>query len=412
MGVYIKIDRKITASLLGIFFVVLMFIISEVTCYFLSKKNINYSGGEEVLEKLATSRIDKNFKMGIFPSDPPVQNSSWINKKKTTKVDEIICQTPVEEFAIWNPDSSDCYPNQMKDWSYNGFYNRLTPNNYNPSSCYKVGNKKIFNVSYRIDKYGRRISTQPRIDKDLNYMLFLGGSFVSGQGVQDEETLPSQMAKWFPNYRMYNYGIPGSGLSTLYALTLMENLKKEINEPQGIVLYFYFDFDMNRLAQTLRGDGDFLSASQPELRENSDGGIQISSRSNLAFKIRKRFYDFLRKSYTLSYFNIDFPKPSQRHFALFSRALSIMAQKYKSDYGAKEFIVVAYPNSGYYFPELKKKLEADKVRYIDFSDWRLGDIVEGRPYFQCDMHPTAESHKVFAKFLSKAITDSKLIENK
>jgi len=74
-------------------------------------------------------------------------------------------------------------------------------------------NKKLaYNVTYTIDKKGLRISPLTEKNTFNKCVLFFGGSFTYGEGVEDHETMPYLVQDLSGNqYRSYNFGFHGFG---------------------------------------------------------------------------------------------------------------------------------------------------------------------------------------------------------
>ncbi len=90
----------------------------------------------------------------------------------------------------------------------------------------------------RYDNYKRRVSSSPfnKNSKD-HFNLFFGGSFLNGDGVADEFTLPSQIQAGLAHYQSYNYCIDGG--SAVHALTLASRrqLASQIPQKSGNVFF-------------------------------------------------------------------------------------------------------------------------------------------------------------------------------
>jgi hypothetical protein len=69
----------------------------------------------------------------------------------------------------------------------------------------------IYDAIYTIDENGLRISPKLNKDSSLN-IIFLGGSFTFGDGLMDQETLPSKFEILEKGkYSTYNFGLSGTG---------------------------------------------------------------------------------------------------------------------------------------------------------------------------------------------------------
>ena len=67
----------------------------------------------------------------------------------------------------------------------------------------------VYRQTYTFDQYGGRTTLSAPAGSDL--YLFLGDSFMFGQGLKDEETMASQFARATGNsVRVLNFGVPGN----------------------------------------------------------------------------------------------------------------------------------------------------------------------------------------------------------
>ncbi|OQY36439.1 MAG: hypothetical protein B6243_03195 [Anaerolineaceae bacterium 4572_5.2] len=99
------------------------------------------------------------------------------------------------------------------------------------NSIKKLGDDLIYDVEYSIDQYSRRevpglefrvsgsetSNTKPETRNQ--FILFFGGSFIFGEGLNDDETLPAHVGRLAPRYRPYNYGLSGYGPQQMLANT-------------------------------------------------------------------------------------------------------------------------------------------------------------------------------------------------
>lgn len=82
--------------------------------------------------------------------------------------------------------------------------------NFNKKNSSYIQKFAEYSVNTRIDQFGNRVT--PTSDfQSINQLLFLGDSFTFGQGVKDDETIPSLVCKQIKS-QCINLGIPGSGL--------------------------------------------------------------------------------------------------------------------------------------------------------------------------------------------------------
>jgi hypothetical protein len=154
----------------------------------------------------------------------------------------------------------------------------------------------IYDAVYTTDEFGRRVV----IDEDdagaERHAVFMGGSFVFGDGVNDGETLPSQFAAVTRGYTVYNYGVSGYGAQHMYALLHSGRLRQEVPEAAGFMVYCMFPEHIDRAAGTyltMRWGKWFPRYVLLEERITHTGSFEESQ------PVRTRVYDLIRCSPTL-----------------------------------------------------------------------------------------------------------------
>ena len=89
----------------------------------------------------------------------------------------------------------------------------LGANLIRPNATEYLDNKLIYKVSYSTNEYGlRRSMSGDRAKGYFGCILFYGGSFTYGEGLNDEETLPWRVdVLTGRQHRVYNFGLHGYG---------------------------------------------------------------------------------------------------------------------------------------------------------------------------------------------------------
>ena len=91
-----------------------------------------------------------------------------------------------------------------------------------------INGKTFFNAKYTINNEGFRVT--PGNDVKKQYRInFLGGSFVFGWGLNDNETLPYNFFKISKKWNSFNYGIPGYGVHQSLALLTEKKIEGNLN---------------------------------------------------------------------------------------------------------------------------------------------------------------------------------------
>lgn len=94
-----------------------------------------------------------------------------------------------------------------------------------------------------INEKGDRFSGKKNIDKKSEKVIFVGGSFTQGWGLNDLETYPAKFQKKYNNFRVYNYGQAGYG--STQSLLLLEQEIKNIQSSK-LIIYGFMDHHLER----------------------------------------------------------------------------------------------------------------------------------------------------------------------
>ena len=149
------------------------------------------------------------------------------------------------------------------------------PVGYRPKAdCMLVGESKNINEVFyhyeaHIDEYHRRI---PVCGADApakgQFVLFFGCSYTFGDGLSDDQTLPSLFCRHAPGVEVRNYAFGGYGAQQMFCLLSRERkMPKEVQAQTGLGLYVYIDDHLQRLRGTV-----FWAAATPHL-EIEDGKV-------------------------------------------------------------------------------------------------------------------------------------------
>jgi hypothetical protein len=75
----------------------------------------------------------------------------------------------------------------------------------------RVANRTCIDVVYSVDEHGLRRTPGVDPEEPEETIVFLGCSFTYGEGVEDEESLPAQVAARVPRAKVLNFGFSGYG---------------------------------------------------------------------------------------------------------------------------------------------------------------------------------------------------------
>ena len=91
-----------------------------------------------------------------------------------------------------------------------------------------INEKTFLNAKYMINNDGFRVTPGNNVKKKYR-INFLGGSFVFGWGLNDNETLPYNFFTISKKWNSFNYGIPGYGVHQSLALLTEKKIEGNLN---------------------------------------------------------------------------------------------------------------------------------------------------------------------------------------
>jgi hypothetical protein len=246
--------------------------------------------------------------------------------------------------------------------------------------------KAVYNVTHTTDEFGRRIT--PLRPGQEKFILFMGDSYTFGWGVEDEEALPYQAAELATDYAVYNYGVNAYGTNHLLAKLEQGNLRQEVHQEKGILVYTFIDGHVNRNIGTFKIHSS-RGHHMPYYNSNVERqGDLVSGRPFLSV-----VYGIMGNSQVVKYLDIDFPEITNEHYRFTSKIISQAQQEFKQQFPESEFYVLLFPKNS---QKIIPYLQQEKVKYLDYSQL-FGENVEYRiPH---DGHPTMRAYKVVAEQL-------------
>ncbi|HEV3110856.1 MAG TPA: polysaccharide deacetylase family protein [Candidatus Binataceae bacterium] len=246
----------------------------------------------------------------------------------------------------------------------------LAPNN-RAVHVKRLGTRQVMSASYVIDGFGRRLTLPYAADGRSNFLLFFGDSNTFGEGVNQSETLPYQVAQLAPRYHPYNYALSGYGPAQALDLVKSRNLRMEVAEPQGLALFVFIP----PLIDRVRG-GSLVSAGWGRhfSRYEIDGNNQLVRRGDFVHSrpLMTLFYYLVSCSNVAAYFGLSFPRAvTEGDLDLTARVLAQCQRQLKRQLNVSGFYVVLAPaRTGE--PLISRRLipylRAHGLSYLDLTD--------------------------------------------
>lgn len=244
--------------------------------------------------------------------------------------------------------------------------------------------------------------------KLLPKILFFGCSFVFGDGVSDEETLPSQVARRVENYNVENLGLLGAGPNDIWRrfekgeFNFLNSTVGETKQ-QNIAIYLHFAFHISRVA----GSGKWLVHNPAQYDSphyqliKNELKFQGSHKESLGWKYH--LYRILNQSSTLQYFNLGLPQIRREDIFTTVQLIESISQRLKKDFGVEKFIIVSFPAYNIMGTPALDILKTKGFKVLEISKDQMQKNVNGDLFIPLDGHPTAALQNYLAKRVVTAV---------
>jgi hypothetical protein len=317
------------------------------------------------------------------------ESAFWLlNRGRKTETQHVIEVTdlagnPAEEFAAMD-----------EALGYKLLPNRATHYRF------VLDGEEIYDVVYRTDRHGRRITPSTGADR-RRYILCFGGSFTWGQGVNDDETLPAQLEKAAPEYDAYNFGYRGYGPQQMLELLRGKDLRSQVPQRGGIAIYTAIDDHVRRAIGGMRTCA-MVRRHFPYYRLNEQGGLSRNGSFATGRPGAQLFYDFLSESEILKYYHVDLPLTiREEHLRLVAAIIAHSRDAYREQFGNDRFYTILYPGSKTLLA-LKPLLDEYGIAYLDYT--QLYDVSSPEYRIRGDGHPTPAAYLRLAAAISKDLS--------
>ena len=272
-----------------------------------------------------------------------------------------------------------------------GFCNRK---NDTVISQLTLNGERLPDVYYIFDKYGRRMNRKDTSSKYEYHAIFMGCSATFGYHVAEDQSLPAQFSSFDPSYKAYNYGIVASGPNQYPPLIHSLDLKNELKEEQGIMVYPYYDDHVYRLI------GDYIRFtwnSYTPFYCLEDGILKRDGNFRDGRFWRSMVFDFLKSSYFVRSIDFNYPnKLTEQDYALAASVINEMRSEYTSQIENGRFMVLLLPG---FSTRIIPFLEAGNIEYVDCQPC-IENYWSGNYTFPMDNHANGQAYQLIARCLS------------
>lgn len=259
------------------------------------------------------------------------------------------------------------------------------------------GEEPIYDVHYTID--ANRLRMTPGVRKKGRAVVFFGGSYTFGEGVEDDQTMPASVGRWLRGRTpIVNAGFHGYGPHQMLRSLETHRLDPVLRDGVEHVVYQGIDGHVQRSAGRTTWD---LAGPSYELR-NGRAEYAGSFRGAAAAALGKVLNRFGPTRALLAWWlgadEVEAAYDRELYVAIVARAAEIVKERY----GAR-FSVVYWDRDGDPIPT---QLEARGIDVI-----RVSDAFEGRPWrrfvLDVDRHPNSRGHAKIGRAVARRIQEGR-----
>ncbi len=273
----------------------------------------------------------------------------------------------------------------------------------------------LYDVFYTIGDNGLRKTPEfLGSEKESGSLMFFGGSFMFGEGLDDKQTIPSQVGRILAgenkSFQVLNFGLHGYGTHQMLSILQSDFADKDLRHTPANAIYLYIADHVARTAGATTWD-----FSGPRYRLSSAGELQRAGNFyngnpfNFLYWSDSESARFLEKAkrYLLvksNIYNAIKSVISEDSKKLFCAVLLASRDTVEKKYPGCRFDIILWDSE----PEIIDFLKKNNFNWHT-REQVIPDFKENRPkyVFPADSHPTALADKIIAEYIVKNILEPK-----
>jgi hypothetical protein len=272
-----------------------------------------------------------------------------------------------------------------------------------------IGDTQLYDVTYRTDAVGRRETSTTGSAARNSFLVFFGDSNVFGEGLSQTETLPYFAGEAAPDYRPYNYGVPGYGPSQALAIARRGDLRTEIKERSGYLVFFVIPAHVSRVIGSSRVSTSW-GRYFPYFVETRPGELTRAGDFAHGRPLTTLAYFFWTKSVLAERLDVELPIwYTERDYRLTARVLQESSRRFAEQLhlrGSTIVLAQVYDDvQRGMMDRLREALERERASYLDYT--RLVDSSD--PQYRLaerDYHNSAKANSIIARRLVADLIDA------
>lgn len=260
--------------------------------------------------------------------------------------------------------------------------------------------ERLYDVTYTFDKNGLRVVPQFDSKPEDTGILFFGGSFTLGEGVNDSQAMPYLVGE-LSHYQAYNFGFHGYGPHQMLAALEFGLVKKIVPLDKAVVIV------QTKPSYILRSAGlASWDTHGPNYVVGPDGKLKYMGHFD---DHPNRLFEFIRTSYVYKAFIENRLRYSRQHLNSFIEIISASKKLAEKEFKSAEFHVLLWPDNDVNLYQTV----LDELRKKNIHVHLITDILENyqkdQTYYEIshDGHPNALAHKKIAEYVVDEILNKK-----
>jgi hypothetical protein len=257
----------------------------------------------------------------------------------------------------------------------------------------------VYDVTYTIDEHGLRIAPPGPPGDDVPCILFFGGSYTFGEGLENDETLAWRVGiETGGRYRIHNFGYHGYGPHQMLAALELGVVDEVVTCEPRYVVYQGSPFHVPRAA----GQSSWEKGG-PRYEPTDDGRVEYRGQWS---PDRFQYPDWLRPvldaSHVLTRLSTNAPPSGEVDFRRFMGILETTRDRIATRYPSAELIVVYWDAPG---DPLLADMRARGFRVLPVSEL-IPDRAEHPERYRLhrhDGHPNALAMSTIARGLAATL---------
>lgn len=265
------------------------------------------------------------------------------------------------------------------------------------------GGETCYDVVYRFDAHGRRVTGGGTPDARRHLLLF-GGSATFGEGLADPDTLQHHLARALPERAVHDYALSGYGPAHALAKLESGELSNELRTREGDALYVLIPAHIDRVVGSTRAPWIHDS---PHYALTPSGEVERrgSFRSHRPWRTRllEAWSALQSRSRLFARLNLHLPmRASDAGLDLVARVLTRLRASYREAFEGELFVVL-HPLWRYeplHDAEVRKALR-DRIaaRGLPLLDYTHFEAGPGDVIGACDPHPNGSLNARLAAWI-------------